>query len=152
MPNNQHLESLLREEIKIMEALSQLVRLKKEALLNDDLGQLEQIILKEEATSARLHKIEGACFPQVRFFLKGSKSGAVIPEEIVACLRRIKQLATEIQAINEFNRTLLKNSLDLTRFSINFLLPAGEGKRDLYGSSGTVINNQKMVRFLDSKG
>ncbi len=152
MPDNQHLESLLREEIAIMEALTQLIHLKKEALLNDDLAQLEQIILKEEAASAKLHKIKGACLPQVRFFLKSQKRGIPIPDEIGACLQRIKQLAGEIQATNEFNRTLLEDSLCLVRFTINSLLPTAEGKRDLYGSSGKITNEQKSVRFLDSIG
>ena len=149
MPLNEQLEKLLRQEIELLEEIKRLTLQKKDALLHDDLQGMEKIVLKEEAASKKLHAIENACSPQVRFFLSG-KSAVDIPSELSGYISQIKQLVLEIKLNNEFNQTLIQDSLSLIRFTINTVISA-DGEHGLYSSSGKV-NGMSKNNILDYKG
>ncbi len=145
------LEQLLENELAVLEELKGLSLQKKEALLNDDLDLLQTIVLREEALSNKLRKIDDACSPQVQFFLKGQKNGAPESAKQLELIRKVHKAAREIQINNDLNQGLLKDNLGIVQFMINSLLPVDDDT-PVYGSSGKVRKQKKETMVLDYKG
>jgi hypothetical protein len=160
MPDNQSFQTLLQQEIDVLKELNSLSLLKKEALLKDDLDALQVIVLKEEALSAQLKKIDDACSPQVQFFLRerfsGAKNGTEKqPEEIAALIEELRKQIQQLKLNNEFNQALIKDALAIVEFTINALMPQTSAESGFYEASGKVNKdrkNSKKTLILDYKG
>jgi flagellar biosynthesis/type III secretory pathway chaperone len=159
MSDNQSFQTLLQQEIDVLKELNTLSLLKKEALLKDDLDGLQVIVLKEEALSAQLKKIDDACFPQVQFFLRERFSGKSDtekqPEELVALIEELRKQTQQLKLNNEFNQALIKDALAIVEFTMNALMPQTSAESGFYEASGKVNKdkqNSKKTLILDYKG
>lgn len=160
MPENQSLEVLLQQEINVIKELNSLSLLKKEALLKDDLDALQVIVLKEEALSAKLQKLDDACSPQVQFFLRGGSSPNLkdegkLGEKARALIEELRKNALQLKLNNEFNQNLIKDALAVVEFTLNALMPQVSGENGFYESTGKVAKdkkNSKKTLILDYKG
>lgn len=160
MPENQSLEVLLQQEINVIKELNSLSLLKKEALLKDDLDALQVIVLKEEALSAKLQKLDDACSPQVQFFLRGGSSSNLkdegkLGEKARALIEELRKNALQLKLNNEFNQNLIKDALAVVEFTLNALMPQVSGENGFYESTGKVAKdkkNSKKTLILDYKG
>lgn len=150
MLGNNELQIKLVEELSLLKKLHELSLEKKDAVIKDDIESLEKIVLKEEALTEKLRKIENACSPQVQFFLSGKS--AEFPENIIDLLREIKAVASSLKINNRLNQEMLQDSLAITQFTINSLLSSEEMEAGVYGASGKKESNQKKNVFLDYKG
>lgn len=144
------LQQLLQKELTILDELSSLSHLKTNAIMNDDLNAVEEIVLREEALTKSLKKIDNACSPQVQFFLKGSVKQR--PAFLTESVKKLRESAQRLQANNELNQHLLRVSLNLVTFTLNTLLPPTDGGVAVYGSSGKVLNRRRKNIVLDTKG
>ncbi len=145
------LQAFLDEEVELLQELKRLAIAKKDALLTDDLQELEKIVFQEEFISKKLHSIEKTCSQQVRFYLDGAKKGVKIPESIATRLERIRDLVLAVKEENTFNQTILQDFLGLTRFMINALTSA-ESDPATYKPTGKIMNNQNKQTIVDFKG
>ena len=156
MPENQSLEVLLQQEIDIIKELNSLSLLKKEALLKDDLDALQVIVLKEEALSVKLQKLDDACSPQVQFFLRGGSSPNLKDEEKTrALIEELRKNTLQLKLNNEFNQNLIKDALAVVEFTLNALMPQVSGENGFYEATGKVAKdkkNSKKTLILDYKG
>lgn len=160
MPDNQSFKTLLQQEIDVLKELNSLSLFKKEALLKDDLDALQVIVLKEEALSAQLKKIDDACSPQVQFFLRERFSGDRTetekpPEEITVLIEELRKQIRQLKLNNEFNQALIKDALAIVEFTINALMPQTSAESGFYGASGRINKdkqNSKKTLILDYKG
>jgi flagellar biosynthesis/type III secretory pathway chaperone len=141
---------MLQTEIELLGKLNELSLLKKEALLNDDFGRLEEIILQEETSSRQLKTIDDACASQVQFFLQANQF------EVSETLRdkntELRQLATRLQVNNRFNIDLTKDALAITQFMLNALTSPGGEKVLTYNASGKMVDRKAKNHLLDYKG
>ena len=157
MLQGHELQELLYKELQLLEELNGLSLQKKEALLNDDLISLETIVLKEEALSKKLHVVDDACSPQVKFFLRVLKSGSPNKladpkeEETLELVRKIRETAFRLQRNNEFNQTLISDALSLIQFKLNILVPSDKANAPVYGASGKMERRLKKTNLLDCK-
>lgn len=159
MPENQSLEVMLQQEIDIIKELNSLSLLKKEALLKDDLDALQVIVLKEEALSAKLQKLDDACSPQVQFFLRGGSSPNLKEEQLgektKALIEELRKNALQLKLNNEFNQNLIKDALAVVEFTLNALMPQVSGASGFYEATGKVAKDKKNAKktlILDYKG
>ena len=156
MPENQSLEVLLKQEIDVIKELNSLSLLKKEALLKDDLDTLQVIVLKEEALSVKLQKLDDACSPQVQFFLKGGSSPDRKEKgKTEALIEELRKNALQLKLNNEFNQDLIKDALAVVEFTVNALMPQGGVENGFYEATGKVAKdkkNSKKTLILDYKG
>lgn len=159
MPENQSLEELLQQEINVIKELNSLSLLKKEALLKDDLDALQVIVLKEEALSVKLQKLDDACSPQVQFFLRGGSSSNQKEEKpgkkTGALIEELRKNALQLKLNNEFNQDLIKDALAVVEFTVNALMPQVNGENGFYEATGKVAKdkkNSKKTLILDYKG
>lgn len=161
MPENQSLEVLLQQEIDVIKELNSLSLLKKEALLKDDLDALQVIVLKEEALSVKLKKLDDACSPQVQFFLRGGSSPNLKEEKLgegektKALIEELRKNALQLKLNNEFNQNLIKDALAVVEFTLNALMPQVSGASGFYEATGKVSRdkkNSKKTLILDYKG
>ncbi len=157
MQENESFRTLLQQEIDVIKELNSLSLLKKEALLKDDLDTMQVIVLKEEALSVKLKKLDDACSPQVQFFLRGSlPNGAKKPShETVALIEELRKNALKLKLNNEFNQALIKDALAVVEFTVNALLPQVGAENGFYEASGKVAKdkkNSKKTLILDYKG
>ncbi len=150
MLGNDELQVKLAEELTTLKELHQLSLAKKDAVINDDIDSLEKIVLKEEALSDKLKKIDDACSQQVQFFLSGKSSD--LPVEITELLGEIKEIALKLKINNRLNQELIQDSLAITQFTVNSLFSIQEMEAGVYGASGKKESNQKKNVFLDYKG
>lgn len=156
MLQNQELQELLYKELELLEELNGLSLLKKEAVLKDDLVSLETIVLKEEALSKKLRKIDDACSLQVKFFLgvlKNSTNKLTDPAEkaTLEIVRKISEKAFQLQRNNEFNQALISDALSLIQFQLNIYSPPDKVNTPVYGSSGKMAKYVKKTNILDCK-
>lgn len=147
-----HLETLIEEELEVLEELNKVSLLKKEALLNNDLKSLEDIILMEEKLSFRFKKIDDACSPQVQFFLKEKLDDASVPSSTKELLLRLRKSALQLQTNNRFNQDLIEDSLNLLQFTLNIFTSATTTETSTYSSVGKIIKKQASNSLLDFKG
>ena len=160
MRESQSLAELLRQEIDVLKELNAQSLLKKEALLKDDLDALQVIVLKEEALSQKLKKIDDACSPQVQFFLRERFSGDGTKiekgsEEVAALIEELRRQVKQLKLNNEFNQALIKDALAIVEFTINALMPQTSAESGFYGASGRINKdkqNSKKTLILDYKG
>lgn len=150
MLGNEELQVKLVEELAILKELYDLSLEKKDAVVKDDIESLERIVLKEEALTDKLKKIDDACSPQVQFFLSGNPSE--VPSALSGLLQEIKEVASKLKLNNRLNQELIQDSLALTQFTINTLFSGEEREAGLYGASGKKGSHQKKNVFLDYKG
>lgn len=142
------LQSLLQKEVELLTELNSLSRLKKEALLNDDLASLETIVLKEEILSGNLKTVDNACSSQVQFFLKGQVEP---PPEIDALMTELRDLVREVKSNNDFNQALIRDSLSIIQFTLNALLGSDDTGRGVYSAKGKSTQPLQNKSLLDCK-
>ena len=160
MPESQSFQGLLQQEIEVVKELNSLSLLKKEALLKDDLDELQVIVLKEEALSLKLQKLDDACSPQVQFFLRGdsrlNQPGARrLDEKTKGLIEELRQNALQLKLNNEFNQDLLRDALAVVEFTVNALMPQLGAENGFYEATGKVAKdrrNSKKTLILDYKG
>ena len=151
MAESNSLQQLLEQELKLLDELNDLSHQKTDALMKDDLIALEAIVLKEEALSQNLKKVDNACSPQVQFFLRGQSEGKPVPGEINDLFEKIRVKVRELKLNNELNQDLIRDSLNLVQFTLNSLLSSNTNDGNVYDSSGKV-GNQHKNHMLDYKG
>jgi flagellar biosynthesis/type III secretory pathway chaperone len=155
MQDNRILQQSLEKELALLEELTGLSLLKKDALLKDDMETLETIVLKEEALSARLKTINNVCLPQVQFFLRTQNDESVpnVLNSMQELVKEIRETAIKLQRHNELNQALIRDSLSVVQFTINALLPPETHKAKVYGASGKVLasTNRKKTYVFDSR-
>lgn len=158
MQENQSLQALLQQEIDVVKELNSLCLLKKEALLKDDLDALQVIVLKEEALSPKLQKLDDACSPQVQFFLRGNSvpnGNEESTEKTAALIEELRKNALQLKLNNELNQALIKDALAVVEFTVNALMPQIGLENGFYEASGKVAKdkkNSKKTLVLDYKG
>lgn len=157
MQENQSLQALIQQEIDVVKELNSLSLLKKEALLKDDLDALQVIVLKEEALSPKLQKLDDACSPQVQFFIRGDSvpNGSEEPSEKTAALiEELRKNALQLKLNNELNQALIKDALAVVEFTVNALMPQIGLENGFYEASGKVKDKKssKKTLILDHKG
>lgn len=160
MPESQSLPELLQQEIDVIKELNSLSLLKKEALLKDDLDELQVIVLKEEALSLKLQKLDDACSPQVQFFLRGDSrlnqgEAEQSDEKTKELVEELRRNALQLKLNNEFNQNLLKDALAVVEFTVNALMPQLGAENGFYEANGKVAKdkqNLKKTLILDYKG
>lgn len=145
------MSEVIHRVTELLEQLNELSLLKKEVLLKDDLGQLEEIIHREEVLLNEFKTLDAACLAQVQFFLK-EKSEADLPEDIKQQLLKVRQLSAKLQVNNQFNLDLIGDALALTQFTLNALTVPTEQKIATYNGSGKVVSNNQKNHLLDFKG
>jgi flagellar biosynthesis/type III secretory pathway chaperone len=151
MAESNSLQQLLEQELKLLEELTNLSYQKTDALMKDDLVALEAIVLKEEALSQKLKKVDNACSPQVQFFLRGSSKEKPVSPELNEIFEKISVKVRELKLNNELNQDLIGDSLGLIEFTINSLLSSNAKDPNVYDSSGKVGGGHKN-HMLDYKG
>lgn len=146
----QELQSLLEKEIEVLEELNKVSLLKKEALLNDDLNSLEEIVLTEERLSQSLKKIDDACSPQVQFFL--TENPYNISSEVKDLLIKLRHSALNLRLTNQFNQELLKDSINIIHLMLNSITDGETEDNNTYSSAGKIVKNKATKSLLDFKG
>jgi flagellar biosynthesis/type III secretory pathway chaperone len=101
MAESNSLQQLLEQELKLLDELNDLSHQKTDALMKDDLIALEAIVLKEEALSQNLKKVDNACSPQVQFFLRGQSEGKPVSAEIDDLFQKIRVKVRDLKLNNE---------------------------------------------------
>lgn len=149
---SEQLETLIQQELEVLEELNKASLLKKDALLNDDIQSLEDVILMEERLSLSFKKLDDACSQQVQFFLREESDGVNIPPHIKKLLLRLRKSATVLQSNNRFNQELIEDSLGLLRFTINVFTSNATNETNTYSSAGKIIKKQAPNSLLDFKG
>lgn len=142
---------LLRQAIELLERLNELSLLKREALLKDDLSQLEEIVRQEEVLLRDYKTIDDACLPQVQFFLQ-EQSETEPAAQLRQQLIYLRQLAGKLQVNNQFNLDMIGDALSLTQFTLNALTVPAEQKVSTYNVSGKVVGNNQKNHLLDFRG
>ncbi|HYH03245.1 MAG TPA: flagellar protein FlgN [Bacillota bacterium] len=145
------LPTILCQVTELLEQLNELSLLKKEALLKDDLGQLEEVIRQEETLLREFKTLDAACLAQVQFFLQ-EQSEADLPAKLKQQLIKVRQLSGQLQVNNQFNLDLIGDALALTQFTLNALTVPAEQKVSTYNGSGKVVGNNQKNHLLDFKG
>jgi hypothetical protein len=147
------LQQQLMQELSILQELKELSLQKQNAVLKDEFDLLEIIVLKEEALSINLKKIDDACSPQVQFFLRGENETKNDPSsiELRELIQQVHKSARKLKQNNDFNQNLIRDSLNIVQFMINSLFPRDD-EASVYGSSGKVLKHKKETLLLDYKG
>ncbi|TCL64804.1 FlgN protein [Hydrogenispora ethanolica] len=151
MSDAQEFELLLGQEIELLQELKGLALAKKAALLNDNLSQLNDIVLREEAAAKKLKEIQSVCSEQTQIFISSAKNGSAIPEPVASYIAQMKKLVLEIKEENEFNQIILQDFLSLVRFTIN-AWTSMDDDTGTYNPTGKLMTGQNKVNILDFKG
>jgi flagellar biosynthesis/type III secretory pathway chaperone len=143
---------MLQTEIELLGKLNELSLLKKEALLNDDVSRLEEVVFQEEFSIRQLKVLDDACASQVQFFFRANETDTAAIEAFWEKQNELRRLAAELQVNNRFNMDLTRDSLALTQFMINALTPPGGDKVLTYNASGKTVDPKAKNYLLDYKG
>jgi len=146
------LVALIEKELKVLEKLIKVSLEKKEALLNNDLSHLEEIILAEERLSQNFIEIDNACSPQVQFFLEEKVNSRRIPKNLKALLAKLRRDALRLKINNQLNQDLLRDAIGIIKFSVKTLTGNVFPGINTYDPAGKVISNIHQYSQLDYKG
>lgn len=115
----------MAEEINLLRQLVDLATAKKEALFENNLEALREIVEEEEKTLAVVESFQRADYAET---LASTELQDFIQER-AALLARLKE-------INLLNQQLLEDALAVVAYSLKLI--HGEEENNLYGSSGKV--------------
>lgn len=133
------IDSIVEREIHLISLLSQLADRKRQALIQNDLGELRRVTELEEAAAKELKQLEEARLHQAGLFSNKS----IYDDEL-------RQRVFELKEKNDFNQALLGDALAYTRFMLQTI--AGTGmKPTVYGAEGKVQDGTAQ-RIFDGRG
>ncbi len=135
MPKINELQVFFQSQIALLEELIELSLLKRDALLTDNFDSLEKVVFKEGVLSEKLKALDNACSQQVQFFLEELQSGAAVDRELEDLFQNLQQKIWQLRVNNDFNQTIINDSLNIIRLTMNLLMPQENGA-GVYSSSG----------------
>jgi flagellar biosynthesis/type III secretory pathway chaperone len=127
----------MAEEIYLLQQLVQLATKKKEALYDNDLEALRQVVEKEEEALAVVERFQQLDERQIHYCGDATQ----YTQDRVALLTQLKE-------INLLNQQLLEDALAIVDYSLKLI--HGEEESQLYGSSGKVeaaAGNQPVLNW-----
>lgn len=144
---------ILDQQIARLEQLYSLSLVKKEALLQEDLDRIKEVVAAEEKMLHEYQAGDDACLAQVQFFLQATAPELTEAEAAVkGRIIQIRELAAKLQVNNEFNLALIKDSLGFVQFTMNMLTTTPDQNPTVYSASGKVVEGKVKHHLLDCKG
>lgn len=135
--STEEVQDRMAEEINLLRQLVELATAKKEALYDNDLEALRQVVDKEEQALIIVDRFQQLDETQIR----DCGSFKQYTQERVALLAQLKE-------INLLNQQLLEDALAIVDYSLKLI--HGEEENQLYGSSGKVeaaAGNQPVLNW-----
>lgn len=127
----------MAEEINLLRQLVELATAKKEALYDNDLEAIRQVVDKEEQALIIVERFQQLDEAQIR----DGRDFKQYTQERAALLAQLKE-------INLLNQQLLEDALAIVDYSLKLI--HGEEESQLYGSSGKVeaaAGNQPVLNW-----
>lgn len=144
----------LEKDCEIYAEVLRLGELKKDVIIKGDIEELDKITKREHALIASLMKLEEIRDKIVSEIMRqtGLQKVNVIDdivrvvdagskEKIGRVKRKLENIMSDVQDVNEANGSLLKQSMDMIEFNVNLISSVGETETN-YGDKAN-INYQK---------
>jgi flagellar biosynthesis/type III secretory pathway chaperone len=131
-------ETVIRKEIIVLNHLNELADQKKQALFDNNMEALSQIVQEEEVAVGELKQLEDSRLRQAGLFSNSNLKG------------EIRSLLYELKTKNEFNQVVLRDAIASTRFAIQLMI-GDESSSAVYGSEGRV-EEKPYRQFFDGRG
>jgi flagellar biosynthesis/type III secretory pathway chaperone len=147
-----HFLEMMQTEIELLGKLNELSLIKKEALLNENIARLEEVVFQEESSIRQLKTLDDACASQVQFFFQAHETDTAVTEVFWEKQNELRQVAAKLQANNRFNMDLIRDSLAITQFMLNALTAPAGHKVLTYNASGKTVDPKAKNHLLDYKG
>lgn len=145
--SSKEFQKLFVEEYEEYTRLYEIVKNKQEAIINNDIQELAEILKEEQAIIEKIEELEAArqeilnklaqkegresnkplSFSELMELVPGER------DELVQLKDNFLQLLDKLQEINQENRELIEHSLKITETSLEFIREA-TGRVNLYSS------------------
>ena len=153
----QDLKANLESHLVLLQEFRRLALLKKEALINNELQQLDIITSQEEQLLAQIGIVEKQRLAWANKF--GAELGKQ-PEELTlaelssrypelnALYQEFKAITSELQEIHKVNAQLIEQALKIVNFSVGLLTP---NEKSTYRRPSEKESVQAKLHLLDQK-
>ncbi|MCK8827018.1 flagellar protein FlgN [Natroniella acetigena] len=142
---------ILKAEYKIHQKIYELGERKREALLEQDMTKLNEIVKKEEEVVDYIEVLEGK-----RSDLVGDlsitelikESEPPYDERLEEIGEKLSLLMAKLIDLNQLNNKLIQDGIKMTNFSLSILT---DDQKSTYGKKGSFNNDRKRSSILNHK-
>ena len=157
MPNIVHLNENLKRQAALYSELKNFAQLKQQALVKNDLHEIEAITVREEQLimeAASLEKDRLQWAERIAEDLGKTSENITLSElaerfpELTGVKTELENVLTNLREVNEMNTQLIKQAMKVVDLTLGLLTAQPTGST--YGRPGGKENEPKStVRFLD---
>lgn len=158
MPEIQQLNDNLKTQVRIYNELKQLAELKQQALVKNNLHELEAVTVREEQLlmeASHLEKERLLWSDQMSQRMEKSAEELTLSElalkypELNEVKQELEAVVVGLKSVHELNTQLLKQAMNIVNFTVGMLT---QHEKNTYQKPGQRENQgSSTLRFLDQK-
>lgn len=156
MPEIKQLNENLQQQAALYQELKQYAQKKQQALLRNDLQEIEATTIREEQLlleATRLEKERLLWTERAARYLGKEPETITLKElaerfpELTDVRAELENVVMNLKEVNELNNQLLKQAMKVTNLTVSIMTAQPNGST--YNRPGEKENESKRVRFLD---